>query len=334
MKKGIFTVVMAIMVILAGCSSAPSTASSTTAGNEAAPPAKSGGVELSMATGGTSGTYYGYSGIMAQVLNEKIGDKLHISVESSGGSKANIQLVESGASQLAIVQNDVMYYAYSGTDMFEGTNPATSFSAVASCYPEVVHIASKKDITSIDELKDKNVSVSEAGSGTEFNARQILDIYGMTFDDIKVSHMSVGDSLDALKNGTIDACFFVGGYPVVGASELAATYDYNLLSIDDEHAKLLEEKYSFYSTITIPADTYKPVTEDVQTVAVMATIIARNDVSEDAVYELTKGMFENQTAIASGHAKGELLSLDTALNGISIPFHPGAEKYYKEAGVV
>ena len=149
--------------------------------------ASTGPASLSMATGGTSGTYYGFSGVVANVLNEKLGDVLNITVQSTGASGANIDLIDTGANQLAIVQNDVMYYAATATDMYEGKAPLESYSAVMSCYPEYVQIIANKDITSIDQLKGKKVSVGDAGSGVEFNARQILAAYGIDIDtDITV----------------------------------------------------------------------------------------------------------------------------------------------------
>lgn len=294
-----------------------------------------GGSTLNMATGGTSGTYYGFSGVVANVLNEKVGDTLNITVEASGASAANIDLIDTGADQLAIVQNDVMYYAYSGTDMYDGKDPLESYSAVMSCYPEYVQIIASKDITSIEDLKGKKVSVGDAGSGVEFNARQILAAYGIDIEnDIEKNNQGFADSADSLKNGTIDAAFVVAGYPTTAVSELASTYDFNILPIDQEHADALMNDYGFYTYGVIPGGTYSCVAEDVPAVAVMATIIARNDVEEDVIYTLVKGIFDNQDAITEGHAKGAELSVETAVSGIDIPFHPGAVKYFTEVGAM
>lgn len=339
MKKFIALALAVLMVacLFAGCGNGTTNNSEPPAGesdpgtpvsNEPSGSAAS----LAMATGGTSGTYYGFSGIIASVLNEQLKDTLSITVESTGASKANIQLIDAGECQLAIVQNDVMAYAYEAKDMFEGEAPTTSFSAIASCYPEECQIIANKNITSIEDLRGKKVSVGDAGSGVEFNARQILDAYGISFDDITVNNQSFADSADSLKNGTIDAAFIVAGSPTTAVTELSSNFDFNVLSIDDEHIEALQSDYGFYTKVTIPANTYSCVTEDVQTVAVMATLIARNDISEDVIYAFTKGLFENKDAIASGHVKGALLDTATAVSGISIPFHPGAEKYYKEVG--
>ncbi len=295
---------------------------------------KSSATELKYATGGTSGTYYGFSGVIANVLNEKLKDTLNITVESTGASKANVQMIDSGDCDIAIVQNDVMYYAYTGTDLFDGSDPITSFSAVASCYPEYVQILAKPEITSISQLAGKNVSVGDAGSGTEFNARQILGAYGLSFDDIKVSNQSFADSADSLKNGTIDAAFVVAGYPTTAVTELATNFNFNLLAVDQEHADALQADYGFYYYGVIPGGTYAPVADDVPAVAVMATIIASNKVSPDVVYAFLKGLFDYKADITAGHAKGNELDLNTAVSGVSIPWHAGAEKYYKEQGLM
>ena len=324
MKKAL-VVIMSIMMImaLAACGGGGETAEGE------------GPVSLNMATGGTSGTYYGFCGVVAQVLNENLADQLNVTVESTGASAANIDLIDTNGDQIAIVQNDVMYYAATGTDMYEGKAPIDSYSAVMSCYPEYVQIVANKNITSIDQLKGKKVSVGDAGSGVEFNARQILAAYGIDIDaDITKNNQSFADSADSLKNGTIDAAFVVAGYPTTAISELSSSYNFNLLAVDQEHADALMSDYGFYTYGNIPANTYKPVTEDVPAVAVMATIIARNDVPEDAIYNFIKGIFDLQDQIIAGHDKGNELSLDTAVSGIDIDFHPGAVKYFTEQGVM
>ncbi len=315
MKKTI-SVILAVAMILVLCAAA-------------SPKAK-----LNYATGGTSGTYYGFSGVIANVLNEQLKDTLKLKVESTGASKANIQMLATGDADIAIVQNDVMSYAYTGTDLFEGSAPITNFSAVASCYPEYVQILASKDITSVEQLSGKRVSVGDAGSGTEFNARQILAAYNLTFDDIKVSNQSFADSADSLKNGTIDAAFVVAGYPTTAVTELATNYDFNLLPIDQAHADALQADYGFYYYGVVPGGTYAPVADDVPAVAVMATIVASNDVSADVIYAFVKGLFDYKDEITAGHVKGNELDLNTAVSGVSIPWHEGAARFYAENGLM
>ena len=288
--------------------------------------------KITLASGSTSGTYYGFSGVVAQRLNEVLSDKMKINVVSTGASKTNAQMIDSNDAQIAIIQNDVMSYAYNATDMFAGENPIKSFSAIASVYPESIQIISNKSITRIEDLRGKRVSVGDAGSGTEFNTKQILEIYGMDIDkDIVKNNQSFADSCDSLKNGTLDAAFITAGHPTVAVTELASNYDFNILNIDDSHANKLIDKYGFYTKINISRDSYSVLNDDVQTVAVMATYIANNSVSEDIVYTFTKGLFEEKANF--NHQKAELLDPKTGITGISIPFHPGAKKYYEELGL-
>lgn len=290
--------------------------------------------KITLATGGTSGTYYGFSGVVAQRLNEVLKDNMKINVISTGASKANIQLVNSNDAQIAIVQNDVMSYAYNKTDMFASDTvaPYTSFSAIASVYPEAIQIIANKSINSIDDLKGKKVSVGDAGSGTEFNAKQILAAYGIDIEtDIIKNNQSFADSCDGLKNGILDAAFITAGHPTVAVTELASNYDFNILNIDNEHATELINKYGFYTVVNIEKGTYSVLNNDVQTVAVMATYVANNKLDEETVYAFTKGLFEEKANF--NHAKASLLDVNKGKDGIAIPLHPGAEKYYKEKGI-
>ena len=289
-------------------------------------------VDIVLGTGGTTGTYYAVGGVMATVLNDKMALS-NLTVTSTGASKANIQLIEDGDQQLATVQNDVMYYAFTGTDLFAEEGAYTSFSTVAGIYDETVQIIASPDIKTVDDLKGKTVSVGDAGSGTEFNAKQVLAAYGMTFDDITVVNAGFGDSADSIKDGKIDAAFVVAGAPTTAVVDLTTTTAINVVEIDDEHAAALQKDYPFYTKTTIPGGTYTGVDNDVQTVSVRATLIAANSLSEDVVYELTKAMFDNQAALAQGHAKFEFLNLQDAVAGISVPFHPGAKKFFAENGI-
>ena len=315
MKKNILGVVMAASMVM-GMSTAAMAADSLTLG-----------------TGGTTGTYYAVGGVMATVLNPVLKES-SLTVTSTGASKANIQLVDVGEADLAIVQNDVMYYAYTGTDLFEDEGAYETFSTVAGLYDETVQIiTTDSEIKSVADLAGKTVSVGDAGSGVEFNAKQVLAAYDMTFDDITIVNASFGDSADSLKDGKIDAAFVVAGAPTTAVVDLATVKDVSLVQLDDEHIEKLQSEYDFYTKTVIPAGTYTGVDEDATTVSVRATLIASNSVSEDAVYSILKGMFDNQDALIEGHAKFELLSLEDAVKGMSVPFHPGAVKYYAEQGI-
>ena len=294
---------------------------------------KSGSNEIRMATGGSTGTYYAFGTAVGQILSEKT--DIPISVQSTGASKANIQLISTGEVELAIVQNDVMDYAWRGSDLFSGEK-ISSFSSMAALYAEVSQIVVNPDssISSVLDLKGKNVSVGDAGSGVEFNARQILDAYGITFDQITKHNLNFGASSDALRDSRIDAFFCVAGAPTPAIIDLAANQGIAILEIDNEHADRLIKKYPFYTKYSIPAGSYNGQKSLVQTVAVKATFIVYSKLSEDTVYQLTKNLFESKTQIEAAHIKGRELSPAYAVEGISVPFHPGAAKYLKEIGAL
>lgn len=320
--------IMVVSMVLAGCGSSASSSASGSAAEGGAS-----GATIRLATGGTSGTYYAYGGVIGQVLGEATGAKFD--VQSTGASKANIGLVADGEVDMAIVQNDVMDYAYNGTDLFDGEK-TDNFSSMAACYAEVCQVVANpaSGISSIADLKGKRVSVGDAGSGVEFNAKQILEAYGVTFDDIDKQNLSFGDSANAMKDGKIDAFFCTAGAPTTAVMELSTTNDIVVLNVDGAEAEKLIADYPFYTTYTIPAGTYKGMDEDTTTVAVKATLIVSNDLPEDAVYNLTKALFDNKADIEAGHTKGSELDPEYAVEGVSVPFHPGAEKYFKEIGVM
>ena len=325
-------------MLLAGCGSdaAETTAAAAAetkaeaAATEAAAPSAD-AEKLTMGTGGTTGTYYAFGGVIANVINGKdVG--VNINVQSTGASKANIYLVNDGEADLAIVQNDVMDYGYNGTDLFAEEGAASEFATVGALYAEVCQVVSTKDITSIADLKGKRVSVGDAGSGTEFNARQILGAYDIAFDDIQVENLDFGNSATALKDGKIDAFFCVAGAPTNNIVDLCTNTTISILGVDDEHVSILQKDYSFYTAYNIDAGTYNGVDYDVQAVAVKATMLVSDELSEDVVYALTKALFE--TADQMNHEKASFLTPEYAVDGFDdMPIHPGALKYYQEVGV-
>ena len=291
--------------------------------------------KITVATGGNTGTYYAYGMAMGPILQESTG--LTFDVQSTGASKANIQLIQTGEANMAVVQNDVMYYAYTGTDLFEG-QMTQDFAAIGTLYPELCQIVASKasGITSVADLKGKRVSVGDAGSGVEFNAKQILEAYGIDMNaDIVKQNLGFGPSADALKDEKIDAFFCVAGIPTTAITDLAMGTAINVLSVDDAEFDKLTEKYGFYTKQMIPAGTYAGVEEDVQTVAVMATYIVDKDLDEETVYNITKAIFDNKDKIAAAHVKGTELDAAKAVEGIdAVPFHAGAVKYFTEIGVM
>ena len=341
MKKRIALALSAIMatgMIMAGCgstSSAPAqgaaTADSTAAATSDTVGGMEGGTNLNFTTGGDQGTYYGFGGVLASKISETT--STNVTAIASGGSQANIEFIDAGDAQLGFVQSDVMAYAYDGTRLFEETGKVESFSTVAALYMEQVQIVSvDPSITSVADLKGKNVSIGAAGSGTYFNALDVLAAYGMTEEDINPTYQSFGDSAEALQDGKIDAAFIVAGAPTTAVTSLATSKAVNVISIDDEHIKILLEQSPYYSEATIPADAYE-TESDIKTVAVDAVVVAGNDVSEADVYNFLYGVFENVDSITAAHAKGAELDLDFAASVGSVPYHPGAAKYFSEKGI-
>lgn len=286
-----------------------------------------------LATGGTGGTYYPFGGSIANIWNTKV-ENMNVTAQATGASAENLRLINKGEAEYAIVQNDVMDYAYNGTDLFAGEKLA-NIMTIGTLYPEVVQIAVSKDsgIKSVADFKGKRISVGDAGSGVEFNAKQIMEGYGLTFDDIKKSNLSFKESAEGIQNGTLDGCFVTAGVPNAALQELAFTAGLTLVPVDGEAAKKICEKYGYYTQTTIPGGTYKGTDDDTPALAIKATLAVNSKLDEQTVYEMTKALFENLNELATAHAKGKEVSAKAAVTGVSVPFHPGAKKYFKEIGL-
>ena len=292
-----------------------------------------GATTMTMGTGSPTGTYYSYGGVVGQYVTNETG--ITVNAVSTGGSKDNIQGIDSGDYQLGTVQSDVMDYAWNGTRSFEEDGKINTFRTVAGLYAEAVQLVTvNPDIKSVSDLKGRSVSVGAPGSGVYFNAVDVLAAAGLTIDDITPQYQNFDESADALKDGKIDAAFIVAGAPTPAITELSMTNgNTRVVPIDGEIAEKLMEANSFYTVYKIPAGTYENQSEEVATVTVKATLIVSADASEDDVYKLTKAIFENTEDIAKEHAKGAELSLENATEGLSVPFHAGAAKYFKEKGI-
>ena len=292
-----------------------------------------GATTMTMGTGSPSGTYYAYGGVLSQYITNNAG--ITANAVSTQGSKDNIQGIDAGDYQLGTVQSDVMHYAWNGTRSFETDGKIETFRTVAGLYAEAVQLVTvNPDIKSVADLKDKKVSIGAAGSGVYFNAIDVLTAAGLTENDIKPQYQNFDDSADALKDGKIDAAFIVAGAPTNAITELSMTNgNVRIVPIDGDIATKLMNDNTFYSVYKIPANTYKNQTEEVTTVTVKATLIVDANASEDDVYNLTAAIFDNMEDIAKENAKGAELSLENATEGLTVPFHAGAAKYFKEKGI-
>ena len=288
---------------------------------------------LVLATGGTAGTYYPFGGAMAKIWNSKIKD-MNVTAQTSGASAENVRLVNKKEVELALVQSDTLDFAFNATEAFK--EPLKAMNAVAVLYPEIIQVVvgAASPIKSIADLKGKKVGVGAPGSGTEANFRQLLDAYGMKKEDVNAQFLSFSESAEAYKDKHIDAFIVTAGIPNAGIMDVATQNEIRILSIPADVAAKLTQKYPFLAAVKVPANTYKGQTTEVATVAVNAVLICGSSLSEAMVYNLTKALFENQADLASAHAKGKELNIKTAVTGVSIPYHPGAVKYYKEKGLM
>jgi len=286
-----------------------------------------GGEKLTFTTGGESGTYYGFGTVLAGQISDKTDTTVTAIV--GAGSKGNIEAMDVDDAQLGFVQSDVMAYAYEGVSLFD--KKIESFSTVAALYMEQVQIVTlDPTIKTVADLKGKNVSVGASGSGVYFNAIDVLAAYDLTLDDIKPTYQSFGDSAEALQDGKIDAAFIVAGAPTTAVTSLAATRDVYIVELDDAHIEKLIDASPYYSKNVIAADAYG-LDADATTVAVGAVIIARDDVSEDAVYDVVAGIYDSIDTLA--HDKKAELDLDFAASVTAVPYHKGAAKYFSEKGI-
>ena len=285
-----------------------------------------------LATGGTGGTYYPFGGAIANIWNTKI-ENMNVTAQATGASAENLRLINKGDAEFGTVQNDVMDYAFNGTDMFAGEK-LSNIATIGTLYPEVIQIAVSENsgINSIYDFKGKRISVGDAGSGVEFNAKQIMEGYGLTFNDIKKSNLSFKESAEAIQNGTLDGCFITAGVPNSALQELAFTAGLVLIPVDGEAADKICAKYGFYTKTTIPGGTYKGTDKDTSALAIKATLAVNAKLDEETVYQMTKALFENLDELAAAHAKGKEVTAAKAVTGVSVPFHPGAKKYFKEIG--
>lgn len=284
---------------------------------------------MSIATGGTGGTYYPLGGSMANIIKDATG--IDTNAEVSGASAENMTSLKDGAVEIAFTQTDIASYAKEGKLMFEG-NVVDNVKAIGTLYPETVQIVTtaKSGIKTIADLKGKKVSVGAPGSGTFANAEQILEIHGITMEDIDAKHLSFDESTAGIQDGSIDAAFVTAGTPTGAVEGLGATEDVVILAIEADKAEELISKYPYYAVDEVPSGIYG-LSDSVPTVAVLAMLVVREDLSEQLVYDITKAIFENTDKI--GHAKAQLIKAENALNGVGIEVHPGAQKYYDEKGI-
>jgi uncharacterized protein len=289
---------------------------------------------ISLLTCSTAGTWYPIGGGLAKIWNKHV-PGVNATAETSGCTVTNVRLIEQGKSDVAIAQNDGVYFAARGEKIFAGAK-AEKIRGMFMLYDDHLHVATLKGkgINTISDLRGKKVRIGFPGSVATDDALIILEAYGLSMADIKPFQMSFSDAFEQIKDGNIDALIEPVSYPSSGFLDLAHTRDMMLLGVDQDKMEAISKKHSFLTPSTIPAGSYKGQEKDIGALAVSIMVIASSDLSEDLVYKMTKATFDHLDVLGESHARGKAVSLKTALKGMPLPLHPGAEKYYREIGLI
>lgn len=325
MKKRIYALLLAAMMAFG----ASACGSSDTEKEAEAVPAQE---VLNMGSGDTTGSYYAFGNVLANHMSDAAG--ANIDVISTEGSMENIKGVNDGIYHLGLAQADVMSHAWNGIVPFAKDGEMRSFRAIGGLYEEALQIVTLDEtIQTVGDLRGKTVSVGEDNSGVVINAMNVLDIYGLrTGEDIETVTLSFSDSVEAMKAGEIDAVFIVSGAPTNVIEDLITTEQVHLVNIDGEKVAELQQLYPYYNKHVILSGTYTGLDYDVTTVSIQAAMIVSADMSEEDVYYLTAGIYDNVENVSAILARAIDMSVENGTTGISVPFHKGAAKYFAEHG--
>ncbi|USG61729.1 TAXI family TRAP transporter solute-binding subunit [Sneathiella marina] len=300
-------------------------------------------------TGSSSGTYYPIGTLIGSVISSPPGSRacedggscgvpgLIVTGQTTRGSIANIEGVMAGSLETGLAQSDMVQAAYTGTGVYRLKEPAKNLRVIANLYPENIHLVVRRDagIANISQLRGKRISLDVPGSGTRENAKLILSAYGIAPLEYQAIPVNADKAVGMMLNKELDAFFFVAGYPVTAVSELADTGIIDLLPIDGKVAAKIVEEHSYYSLSEIPANVYEGVAAT-PSLAVSTQWVVNANMEDDVVYEVTRALWHpnNRALLDNGHLKGKHIRLETALDGIATPLHAGAEKYYRENGMI
>ncbi len=334
MKKSLALLLTLILVLGAftGCSSTPADGGDT--GETGEKDGKAETVFVNIGTGGTAGTYFPLGGAFAEIWNNSI-DGINATAQSTGASVANINLLVDKKVEVVIVQNDIAWYSGNGEEMFKD-NQFEDIRGLATMYSEPLQIiTTDPSIKSVMDLKGKDVAVGAIGSGVEANARQIIAAAGLDFEeDINAKFLSFSEASAGLKDKQVDVAFLTAGIPTAAIQDLSSQNDVSVVPVDGEIAEKLQGKYDFFTSFTIPANTYNGQTEDVQTLTVKAMLAVSSKLDENLGYELVKAIYDNHDRVVVAHNVGKNITKETGTEGMSVKLHPGAEKYFKEVGII
>ena len=288
--------------------------------------------QLSIATGGTGGVYYPIGGGFAEMINNHI-DGAQATAEVTGASVENMGLIMRGDADLALVLADTAYQAYTGTGDFEGRQIENT-RALASVYPNAVQLVTltESDIHSIADLAGKRVSVGAPGSGTELNARALLEANGVSYSDFTPQRLNFNETADAIRDGDIDAGFWSVGPPTSSILNLAATRDIRLIGLSDEEIANAQEVEAVFAPYELAAGMYDGMDEAVQTIGIPNVLVVNADMDEELAYQLTQLLFENTDELIAVHPAANDTTIEFTMNSTPVPLHPGALRYFEEVG--
>lgn len=288
---------------------------------------------INILTGGTSGVYYPLGVGLSKIYADNIAGA-RTQVQSTKASVENLNLLQQGKGELALALGDSVKLAWEGNADAGFKAPLDKLRGIAAIYPNYIQIVASKDsgITSLDQLKGKSLSVGAPKSGTEINARAIFAAAGMSYDDLgKTEYLPFAESVELIKNRQLDATLQSAGLGVASIKDLSTSIPIQMVSVP---ADVVEKLGAPFIAATIPAGTYDGQDADVPTVAVVNFLVTRADVSDETAYQMTKLLFENLPALEAAHKAAAQIRLENALTGMPIPLHPGAERFYKEKGLM
>ncbi|MBI1904920.1 MAG: TAXI family TRAP transporter solute-binding subunit [Rhodocyclales bacterium] len=289
---------------------------------------------VNVLTGGTSGVYYP----MGVALSKLYGDALpgaKVSVQSTKASAENVNLLQAGRGEVAFALGDTVSSAYQGDAEAGFKAPLTKLRALAAIYPNYIQIVASKEsgIKTLADLKGKRVSVGAPKSGTELNARALFKAAGMSYEDFaKTEYLPFGESVELMKNRQLDATLQSAGLGVASLRDLSTAIEIVVVAVPAEVVKNVGD--AAYQASVIPANTYTGQAEDVPTATIRNILVTHEGVDADAVYAMTKAMFTHMDAMIAAHAAAKGIKLEQAAVGLPLPLHPGAERYYREAGAL
>ncbi|MDQ7732920.1 TAXI family TRAP transporter solute-binding subunit [Halomonas sp. SpR1] len=288
--------------------------------------------QLSIATGGTGGVYYPIGGGFAEMINNHI-EGAQATAEVTGASVENMGLIMRGDADLALALADTVYQAYNGTDDFEGRQ-VENIRALASVYPNAVQLVTlaESDIETIADLAGKRVSVGAPGSGTELNARALLEANGISYDDFTPQRLNFNETADAIRDGDIDAGFWSVGPPTSSILNLAATRDIRLIGLSDEEVANAQAEEEVFAPYELAAGMYDGMDEAVQTLGIPNVLVVNSEMDEELAYQLTQLLFENTDELIAVHPAANDTTVKFTMESTPVPLHPGAIRYFEEVG--